>query len=104
MLKKHECSITQKISVINGIVEMHDSRDIVHIICNFSAGAAIVNLNLQGYRCHLPPELFNELKLFLNIFGSLINGSAQCIFLALYFLCLNVIFNDMFACCLLVVS
>ncbi len=58
MLKKHECSITQKISVTNAIVEMHDSSYIMHLICNLNAGAAIVNLNVQGFSCHLPPVFF----------------------------------------------
>lgn len=57
MLKKHECSITQKISVTNAIVEMHDSSDIIHLIWNLSAGA-IVSLNVQGFSCHLPPVFF----------------------------------------------
>ncbi len=55
MLKKHECSITQKISVTNAIIEMNDFSDTIHLICILSAGADIVNLNLQGFSYHLPP-------------------------------------------------
>lgn len=46
MPKQHECSITEEISVTNAIVEMHDSRDIIYLICNLSACAAIVNLKV----------------------------------------------------------
>ncbi len=67
MLKKHECSITQKISVTNAIIEMNDFSDTIHLICILSAGADIVNLNVQGFSYHLPPVFLAVHNMLLDI-------------------------------------
>ncbi len=67
MLKKHECSITQKISVTNAIIEMNDFSDTIHIICILSTGVDIVNLNVQGFSYHLPPVSLAIQNMLLDI-------------------------------------